>query len=176
MQDRQPRAVGLPCGRMEDDREFVFRPLGAEDAAAAAQVIQSAFASQSVATDPPPSALTETAASVAATLVAPDQGGIGAWAGAALAGCVLWEVQPRGLYLGRLSVAPAFRRRGLAPALVAAMEAEARRRSLPRLLLSTRLILADNRRLFARCGFVETAQHAHPGYAHPTFVDMEKAL
>jgi penicillin-binding protein 2 len=38
------------------------------------------------------------------------------------------------------------------------------------------VVLADNRRLFARCGFVETAQHAHPGYAQPTFVDMEKRL
>ena len=47
---------------------------------------------------------------------------------------------------------------------------------LPRLLLSTRLVLVGNRRLFARCGFVETAQLAHPGYAHPTFVDLEKAL
>jgi hypothetical protein len=60
--------------------------------------------------------------------------------------------------------------------LVDAAAAEARRRGLPRLLLSTRLVLADNRRLFARCGFVETEQHAHPGYAHPTFVDMEKTL
>jgi hypothetical protein len=60
--------------------------------------------------------------------------------------------------------------------MIAALEQEARARGLPRLLLSTRLVLADNRRLFARCGFVETAQHAHPGYAHPTFVDMEKAL
>lgn len=125
---------------------------------------------------PPRSALTQTAESVTASLAAPDQGGIGAWAGAALAGCVLWEVQPRGLYLGRLSVAPAFRRRGLAPALIEAAEAEARRRGLRHLLLTTRLILADNRRLFARCGFVETEQHAHAGYAHPTSVDMEKTL
>jgi hypothetical protein len=42
--------------------------------------------------------------------------------------------------------------------------------------LSTRLVLADNRRLFAGCGFVEIAQHAHPGYDHPTFVEAEKRL
>ncbi len=176
MQDRQPGGAGLPSGRMEDSREFVFRALGADDAAAAALVIRSAFASQSVATDPPPSALKETTESVTASLAAPHQGGIGAWTGATLAGCVMWQVQARGLYLGRLSVAPAFRRRGLAPLLVEAAEAEARRQGLPRLLLSTRLVLADNRRLFARCGFVEAQHHAHPGYAHPTFVDMEKSL
>ncbi len=146
------------------------------DAAAVAPLIRSAFASQGVATDPPPSALGETAESVAASLAAPDHGGIGAWAGTALAGCVMWQVQPRGLYLGRLSVAPAWRRRGLARALVEAAETEARNRGLRHLLLSTRLILADNRRLFTRCGFAETQHHAHSGYAHPTFVDMEKPL
>jgi predicted N-acetyltransferase YhbS len=161
---------------MEDDREFVFRALGPADAAAAADVIRSAFAAQSVATDPPPSALGETARSVAASLAEPGQGGIGAWAGDMLAGCVMWQTRPHGLYLGRLAVDPSFRRRGLALALVAAAEAQARRLGLARLLLSTRLVLADNRRLFARCGFVETAQHAHPGYASPTFVDMEKRV
>jgi hypothetical protein len=44
------------------------------------------------------------------------------------------------------------------------------------MLLSTRLALIDNRRLFASCGFREGEQHAHPGYAAPTFVDMEKLL
>lgn len=161
---------------MEEHREYVLRALRAHDAAAAAALIRTAFAAQSVATDPPPSALRETAESVAASLAAPDQGGVGAWFGEALAGCAIWQVQERGLYLGRLSVHPAWRGRGIAPALLGALEAVARARGLARLLLSTRLVLADNRRLFARCGFVETAQHAHPGYAHPTFVDMEKAL
>ena len=93
-----------------------------------------------------------------------------------MVGCVMWQVQPRGLYLGRLAVHPEHRRRGIAPALIGQVEALARRLGQPRVLLSTRLVLADNRRLFARCGFVETAQHAHPGYDRPTFVDMEKPV
>lgn len=159
---------------MEEHREYVLRALRASDAEAAAALIRTAFAAQTVATDPPPSALRETGASVAASLA--EGGAIGAWAGEALAGCVIWQVQERGLYLGRVSVDPAWRGRGIAPAMIVALEQEARVRGLPRLLLSTRLVLADNRRLFARCGFVETAQHAHPGYAQPTFVDMEKRL
>jgi predicted N-acetyltransferase YhbS len=161
---------------MDEHREYVLRALRAEDAEAAAALIRTAFAAQGVATDPPASALRETGASVAASLAAQGQGGIGAWIGDTLAGCVIWQVQDRGLYLGRLSVHPAWRGRGIAPALIAGLEAVARARGLARLLLSTRLVLEGNRRLFARCGFVETAQHAHPGYAHPTFVDMEKAL
>jgi predicted N-acetyltransferase YhbS len=94
----------------------------------------------------------------------------------ALAGSALWMEQDGGLYLGRLAVAPAWRGRGIATALVAAAEAAARASGLPRIRLSTRLVLLDNRRLFAACGFVEATRHAHPGYAEPTFVTMEKRL
>jgi predicted N-acetyltransferase YhbS len=154
--------------------EFRLRPMRAEDAEAVARLIRTAFAAQSVATDPPPSALRETGASVAVTLA--EGGGAVAEAALGLVGAVLWQEKAGGLYLGRLSVAPGWRGRGVARALVAAGERQARALGLPRVHLSTRLVLADNRRLFATCGFRETAEHAHPGYAAPTFVDMEKAL
>jgi N-acetylglutamate synthase-like GNAT family acetyltransferase len=93
-----------------------------------------------------------------------------------LAGSALWLEQDDGLYLARLAVAPGCRGRGIAKALVGAAETAARGMGLPRVHLSTRLVLIDNRRLFAACGFVETTRHAHPGYAEPTFVDMEKRL
>lgn len=164
---------------MEDAHECVVRPLRMEDAAATAALIRLAFAAQTVATDPPASARNETTASVSASLASKgpavkERGGFAAWIGQTLAGCVLWQVQPRGLYLGRLAVHPNHRGKAIAPALINAVEAQAQHLALPRLLLSTRLALADNRRLFARCGFIETEQHAHPGYAHPTFVDMER--
>ena len=51
---------------------------------------------------------------------------------------------------------------------------------LPSALLVTeadlRLVLLDNRRLFVVCGFVETTRDTHPGYAEPTFVNMERRL
>jgi ribosomal protein S18 acetylase RimI-like enzyme len=93
-----------------------------------------------------------------------------------MAGSALWVEQEGGLYLSRLAVAPAFRRCGIAKALVMAAEHAARSAGLPVLRLSTRLPLLDNRRLFAACGFVETTREAHPGYAEPTFVNMEKKL
>ena len=152
-----------------------------DDAAAAAALIGLAFAAQTVATDPPPSALNETTASVSASLAAEgptakERGGFAAWIGQTLAGCVLWEVKPRGLYLGRLAVHPNHRGKAIAPALINAAEAQARHLALPRLLLSTRLALADNRRLFARCGFIETEQHAHPGYAWGCPVSIDGLL
>ncbi len=124
------------------------------DAPAVAALIRTAFAAQFVVTDPPPSALRVTENDVAAHLDA--GGGAVAEAGGGLVGSALWTEQDDGLYLARLAVAPSWRGRGVAKALMATAEATARRMALPRIHLSTRLVLLDNRRLFAVCGFVET--------------------
>lgn len=145
-----------------------------DDAAAVAALIRRAFAGQAVVTDPLPSALRVTSADVAAHLA--HGGGAVAEVDGALAGSVLWQAKDGGLYISRVAVAPAFRRRGIARALLAAAEDAARAAGLPFLHLATRLVLADNRRLFAACGFVETDQTAHPGYAEPTSVTMVKRL
>jgi predicted N-acetyltransferase YhbS len=159
---------------MKSQALYRLRPLAADDAGEVAALIRHAFAAQSVVTDPLPSALKETAGSVATTLSA--GGGAGAFAGDMIVGAVLWQAREGSLYLGRLSVRVGWRGVGIARALVAATEDEARRLGLGKVILSTRLVLADNRLLFAACGFRETTQHAHPGYAMPTFVDMEKSL
>jgi len=150
------------------------RPLVAEDAAAAADLIRAAFSAQSLQTDPPSSALREDAASVAHAIA--TGGGACVVAAGKLVGVVLWAEKEGGLYFGRLAVHPGWRGNGIARALVAAVEAEARRRNLVRLHLSARLTLRDNRRLFAACGFRETALRTHAGYAAPTSVVMEKFL
>jgi GNAT superfamily N-acetyltransferase len=149
-----------------------LRPASPEDAATIAALIRLCFTTQSVPVDPPASARLETADSVAAHFAA----GGGGIVSDDLRAAALWSEKAGGLYVGRLSVHPTARRQGRARRLIEAAEIEARRRGLPRIHLATRLVLLDNRRLFAACGFVETAQHAHPGYAAPTFVEMEKRL
>lgn len=151
-----------------------LRPITLADAAAVAALIRTAFAAQSIITDPPPSALRVTEADVAAHLA--SGGGAVADADSVIVGSALWIEQDGGIYLSRLAVHPAWRGRGIAKALVAAGEAEAREKKQPRIHLSTRIPLLDNRRLFAACGFVETTREAHPGYAEPTSVHMEKRL
>jgi GNAT superfamily N-acetyltransferase len=153
---------------------FTVRTILPADAASAAAAVRVAFAAQSVVTDPLPSALRITAADVARHLR--TGGGAVVEAGGELTGLVLWVEGEGGLYLARLAVVPAWRGCGIAKALVAAAEAAARAMELPRIRLSTRLALLDNRRLFAACGFVETTREAHPGFAAPTFVNMEKRL
>ena len=151
-----------------------IRALALTDAAAAAALIREAFAAQSVATDPPSSALRETAASLAAHLA--ESGGAAIEADGSLVGLVLWAERDGGLYVGRLAVLPSWRGRGAARALIGAAEAEARRLGLPRMHLRVRLALDENRRFFSACGFRAIAEGAHPGYSTPTFAVMEKAL
>ena len=151
------------------DPAGLVRPIRPGDSAAVAALIRAAFASLHV--DPAPSALRVTEGTIRRHL----EGGGGLLA-APDHGCLLWCEAAGGLYLSRLAVHPAQRGRGVARALLAGAEQEARRRGLPRMWLSTRLALESNRRLFARCGFAETAQHAHPGFDRPTYVEMERQV
>jgi predicted N-acetyltransferase YhbS len=164
-------------GRMTEsdaNTNVQIRGLRSADAAAAADLIRAAFAAQSGATDPPSGALGETTASVSAKLA--EGGGAGAEANGVLVGVVLWAEKDGALAIGRVSVTPAWRGRGIARALLAAGEAEARRRGLKRMTLRVRLALGENQRLFAGFGFAAIGQGAHPGHREPTFLVMEKRL
>jgi ribosomal protein S18 acetylase RimI-like enzyme len=79
-------------------------------------------------------------------------------------------------YLGRLAVEPAWRRRGLASALVVAAKAEARRLGAKRMTLKVRNTLASNVALFRRHGFAIVAEDTHAGYTTPTQYAMELVL
>lgn len=149
-------------------------PLGPAEAASVLAVIREAFAAQGAATDPPSNALAETEASLAARLA--RGGGAGIRREGALVAVVLWEREGDALVLGRLAVRPGFRRQGLAAALIEAAVAAARAAGCVRLRLGTRVELTENHRLFARAGFRETGRTAHPGYARPTSVTLERWL
>lgn len=140
-------------------------------------LVHAAFADLPI--DPPSGVLRETVtdfrerlrretALVAEALDAPNAG--------ALVGSVFCVEQDNALYVGRMAVRSDFRRRGVASALLDAAKAEALRRGIGRLTLSTRIALTDNVALFSRYGFAVVAATCHPGFSEPTSYDMELQL
>ena len=154
--------------------DLTLRPLVPDDAEAAAALIRVAFAAQPIVTRPPSSALRESTETIAAWIG--SGGGAGLWDGSDLVALLLWAQRDGGLYCGRLAVRPECRGQGLARRLIAAAECEARHRALSRVDVRVRLELPDNVRLFRSCGFAEIGRDAHPGFAMPTILLLQKRL
>ena len=154
---------------------LVLRPATAGDAAAIAAVIAASFAQYRGRLVPESGAFRETEATIAGEL-GRGAGVIVAEQGGEMLGCVLVEEQEGDLYFGRLSVLPSARGLGLAKRLIQAVEAEARRRGLSGVRLGVRIVLTDNQRLFQALGYRETSREAHPGFDHPTSINMRKQI
>jgi ribosomal protein S18 acetylase RimI-like enzyme len=124
--------------------------------------------------DPPSGVLKETAADFAARLRV--ETAFIVEADGTLIGCVFCAIDDDALYIGRLAVAPAWRRRGVANALIEAAKGEARVRGAARITLGARIALPGNVALFRRHGFTVVAETCHPGFTRPTSYDMELRL
>jgi GNAT superfamily N-acetyltransferase len=78
------------------------------------------------------------------------------------------------LYLTRLAVVPAWRRRGVGRALVREAEAQACRIGATRLILRVRVNLPDNHAYFQAMGFTRTDEGQDPG--RPPYYVMERPV
>ena len=123
---------------------------------------------------PESSVFVETEAVVARKLA--EGGGFVAERGRSPVGCVIAEAKDGRGYLGRLAVLPEARRQGLARRLMLAGEGFLRARGLACAEVNVRIALAGNIALFEELGYRETARHAHPGCAAPSYLVMAKAL
>jgi len=153
----------------------ILRKATTGDAAAIAAVIAASFEQYRGKLIPESGAFRETADGIAAEL-SRGAGAIVAERNGEMLGCVLVEEKEGDLYFGRLSVLPPARGLGLARRLIDAVEAEARRRGLAGIRLGVRVVLTDNQRLFQTLGYRETSREAHPGFDHPTSINMRKPL
>jgi ribosomal protein S18 acetylase RimI-like enzyme len=144
------------------------------DATALVALVQAAFEEHRGRLDPPSGAHDETAETIRQGLESARS--VLAFAGEYAAGCVFYRPSEGHLYLFRLAVLPAYRRRGLGRALVEHVEGRARGLGLPRVRLGVRVALPLQRAYYERLGYGAVESASHPGYAEPTYVVMEKQL
>ena len=145
------------------------------DAPAIAATIATAFAQYRGILVPESSAFRETPEAITTQLAA-GSSVIVAERNGTMIGCVVTEVLEGDLYFGRLAVLPEARGTGLAKRLIGAVEDEAPRRGLPGVRLGVRIALEANQRLFNSLGYREISREAHPGFDHPTSINMRKPL
>jgi phosphinothricin acetyltransferase len=157
------------------DLHNAVRRLEASDTAALAQVlrlIQTSFAYMTGRIDPPSSMHQLTVSALAQ--MAKDSSVLAL--GDPVAACLVAKPLPHALYLGKIAIASDLRGRGVLRALLGRSEELARSLSLSRLELQVRIELVENQKIFGKCGFVETARNAHPGYDRATEITMQKFL
>lgn len=154
---------------------LVLRPATTADAPVLAATIAAAFEQYRGKLVPESGAFRETAEAIA-TELQKGAGAIIAQRNGVILGCVMTKLEEGDLYLGRLSVLPTARGKGLAARLVEAVEDDARRRGLTGVRLGVRVVLTGNQRLFQSLGYREISRDAHEGFDHPTSINMRKAL
>jgi ribosomal protein S18 acetylase RimI-like enzyme len=131
-----------------------------DHAALVRQIMLDAFEEFRGTLEPPSSALDET---LEDTRRAIDAGGAAlAWLGDEPVGSVRFLPRPDSLYVGRLAVLPAHRGRGIAAALMTAIEQQARYLGLGEVRVEVRLSLPGNVAFFRRLGFQTISEQPHP--------------
>ncbi len=151
-----------------------LRPASDLEASLLASIIRQAFEEYRDRLDPPSGALRDTEAKIKEKIA--RGGALIAEVEGQAAACVLYEVETDYVYLGRLAVLPAFRRRGIGQMLVAAVEERARSLNQPQVLLAVRIQLPHNRAFFERLGYRLVRTGKHEGYQEDTFAVLVKEI
>jgi GNAT superfamily N-acetyltransferase len=153
---------------------FDVRSAHPHDAAILLRLLVSAFGEYEGKLDPPSGANAETVESIAHKLA---EGGAFICAERDVPiGCVFYAPKPDHLYVGRLSVMPEHRKRGIGDLLLAATERQAAALRLPCIRIGVRIVLEPLHAYYTARGYVSIGLRSHDGYAHPTFIEMEKKL
>ena len=90
--------------------------------------------------------------------------------------CVFLSLSDDHLYLGKLAVSGSARRQGLARRLFDLAEQRARALGHDRIVLQSRIELADNHAVFKAMGYEQVGTTAHPGYDRPTSYTFAKRV
>lgn len=93
-----------------------------------------------------------------------------------LVGCVFARPRADSLYVSKLAVRPERQGNDIGRRLMQAVEDHARSIGIRTVELDTRIELIENHRTFVALGYLKTAEQAHEGFDHPTFITMRKLL
>lgn len=159
---------------MSESLRIAVRPPNFSDWPALLALLQAAFADMDGRIDPPSSLARLDVDPLRAK--AADEHLIVATVGNTLVGCAFASIRADCVYLGKLAVAAAARRRGAARALIDAAATLAREHGRGALQLQTRVELTENHATFAALGFVKVAATAHPGYTRATSITMRRRV
>jgi ribosomal protein S18 acetylase RimI-like enzyme len=133
--------------------------VGAEEAATVRAMMLAAFAEYESVLAVPSSAMWETVEDVAAHIR--EGGAVLARLGAETVGSGRYELCDGHVYIGRLSVLPAFRGHGIGASMMLAMEERGRAAGRPEAHINVRVLLPRNIELYERLGYVEVARYKH---------------
>ena len=148
-----------------------LRGAGPDDANLLLTLIHEAFSEYVGRIDPPSGALNDTIEKIRGNL---DRGhAVIASVDGVVAGCVFYDIEPRKVYLYRLSVLPAYRRRGIGGTLIGHVEEIAKAHFLP-VHLGVRTGVPENRAYYERRGYRFIENYYHPGYTEPTWAMLER--
>ncbi|MGE0601271.1 MAG: GNAT family N-acetyltransferase [Dehalococcoidia bacterium] len=147
--------------------------VGPEEAAAVREIMFAAFAEYESVLKVPSSAMWESVEDVAGHIAL--GGAVLARVGSETVGSGRYELREDHVYIGRLSVLPAFRQRGISTAMMEAMEGRALAAGRKEARISVRVLLPRNISLYERLGYVVTARYQHER-GDELVVDMAKQL
>ena len=136
--------------------------------------MQAAFEEYRGHLQPPSGAHDESVADVERAMA--EGGAVLAWAGDQPVGCARFTVHPDHVYVGRVSVLPAHRRRGVATAMMRHIEDLATRDGRSSVEISVRASLPSNVRLYESLGYEAYAVDPHPRGPEMNVVHMRKWL
>lgn len=130
------------------------------EAPLAHRIMQEAFEEYRGVLEPPSSVHTETVEEVQRAFA--TGGAVLAWEGDLAVGSARFQPRPDYLYVGRVSVLPDWRGRGIGAAMMTALESHARALGLPEIRVEVRLSLPSNVALYRRLGYRTISEQPHP--------------
>jgi ribosomal protein S18 acetylase RimI-like enzyme len=136
--------------------------------------MQAAFEEYRGVLEPPSGAHEETLADVERAMA--HGGAVLAWDGDQAVGSARFQLHPEHVYVGRVSVLPTHRRRGIASAMMRFVEELAQRHGRRWVEIAARASLPSNVRLYEALGYTITEVEPHPRGPQMNVVHMRKWL